>query len=484
MAVRLHQRNFSVAWGEASLVETSLMAEEEEDVQDVEDVDGEADGGGEGVTTPTGISRLTVRRGSVEVEIVPAAQDPMEERLHDFDDPDDPLENNPLEHSPLPQHHVADDLLFCLENGMSDVPVETKNTDFELDSGVHRDDVASMDVNHQILLNKGKTNLDSFDIVSLIGKGAYGKVYLVKEKKSGDHFAMKVIKKVMVLQKNLIRHTNAERDVLVAVKHPFIVSLQYAFQTEQKLYLLMDYVPGGELFSRLNVENYFLESQAVFYAAEIVLVFEHLHSMDTIYRDLKPENILIQADGHICLTDFGLAKREVTDDQARTFCGTLHYMAPEMIDLEKPYGKPADWWSLGALIFEMLTGRPPFTASNNKDLQKKILTGKLVIPERLSLPAKSIIKAFLTRHVPKRLGSSGIEKIKKHKFFADINWKKLANKELPPPFVPELKDSEDISCFDTKFTQMDPSLSPHDVSVQLSHSMQENFKGFSFVREQ
>jgi serine/threonine protein kinase len=327
--------------------------------------------------------------------------------------------------------------------------------------------------------------LDSFDILTLIGKGAYGKVYLVKEKKTGELFAMKVIKKVLVLQKNLIRHTNAERDVLVAVKHPFIVSLNYAFQTEQKLYLIMNYVPGGELFSRLNVENYFLERHAAFYAAEIVLVFEHLHSMDTIYRDLKPENVLIQKDGHVCLTDFGLAKREVTDDQARTFCGTLAYMAPEMIDLEKPYGKPADWWSLGALIFEMLTGRPPFTASNNKELQQKILNGKLVIPDRLSLPAKNIIKSFLTRHVPKRMGSGpkGIERIKKHQFFSDINWKKLAKKELLPPFVPELKDAEDTSYFDSKFTQTNPVLSPHDSTVTLSHSMQEPFRGFSFVRE-
>jgi serine/threonine protein kinase len=296
---------------------------------------------------------------------------------------------------------------------------------------------------------------------------------------------MKVIKKILVLQKNLIRHTHTERNVLVAVRHPFIVSLKYAFQTEQKLYLIMDYIPGGELFSRLNAENYFLESQAAFYAAEIVLVFEHLHNIDTIYRDLKPENILIQVDGHICLTDFGLAKREIVDSSARTFCGTLAYMAPEMILLDKPYGKPADWWALGALIFEMLTGRTPFTASNNKDLQNKILTSKLVIPERLSLPAKNIIKGLLNRNVDKRLGSGpkGIEKLKKHSFFEGIDWTKLSRKQINPPFKPILKNSSDTSFFDEKFTRQIPTLSPFDSAIQLSQSMQDSFLGFDFVRD-
>jgi len=226
-------------------------------------------------------------------------------------------------------------------------------------------------------------------------------------------------------------------------------------------------------------------SNLKFYAAEIVLVFEHLHSMGVLYRDLKPENILVQRDGHLVLTDFGFAKRS-HETTAKTFCGSLAYMSPEMVKLDGPYGKAVDWYSLGVLIFEMITGNTPFRAPNRKDLQSKILAGKYTIPKFVSLPAANIIKKLLNKRVEKRLGSgpTGAAEVKKHSFFAGIDWTKLLKKQLKPPFIPHIAAEDDTRFFEQRFTSQEVLFTPPDREpAPLSSSLQEKFRGFSFVRE-
>jgi serum/glucocorticoid-regulated kinase 2 len=224
--------------------------------------------------------------------------------------------------------------------------------------------------------------------------------------------------------------------VLESIDHPFIVSLEYAFQTEKKLYLALEYAYGGDIFQHLAAVEYFPEYRAQFYAAEILLALEFLHSKNIIYRDLKPENVLIDAKGHIKLTDFGLAKElEISEARrTKTFCGTNEYLAPEVI-LGELYGESVDWWALGIVIYEMLTGWPPWTDDNRETLFKRILTEPLPINERLSATAIDLLKKMLVKRIKDRIKPANI---KKHPFFASINFEKLLAKNVEPPFVPTL----------------------------------------------
>jgi len=326
-----------------------------------------------------------------------------------------------------------------------------------------------------------KMQLDDFAVLSVLGQGGYGKVYLVENCETGEVFAMKCMKKSDLIKKNVISYAHDERSVLIAASHPFIVHLRFAFQTQSKLYLILEYIPGGELFGRLNAENFFLEPMAVFYAAEIVSAISHLHSANIIYRDLKPENLLIQADGHICLTDFGLAK-PLNVEGTRTFCGTLAYLAPEVVSKKAPYGKPADWWSLGVLLFEMLCGRIPFDSANRNTLQKKIMNQKVTFPSHITITARSILKKLLCRDPKFRLGSKGDHEVRNHAFFRAINWDHLENKMVQPPFLPDLSGPRDTHYFDAEFTDL-ALHSPVDTNdVSMPPSYERHFVGFSFTR--
>ena len=244
-----------------------------------------------------------------------------------------------------------------------------------------------------------------FDLIKLIGEGAFGKVFLVRNKLTNTLLAMKVISKKLLKKKNNVQYMKSERDILSKMSHPFIVSLFSAFQSEKKLFLVMDFLAGGELFFHLKRRGLILEAEIRFYLAEITLALEFLHDMGIIHRDLKPENILLRANGHIALTDFGLAKEANNHEQVRTFCGTSEYMAPEMLS-RNGYGRGVDWWALGALCFEMLTGKAPFTAKSEKELFKKIMFEKISCPPFLTGSAISLLRGLLEKDVNKRLGAA------------------------------------------------------------------------------
>ncbi|KAK9807282.1 hypothetical protein WJX73_007625 [Symbiochloris irregularis] len=276
-----------------------------------------------------------------------------------------------------------------------------------------------------------KVGPESFELMRVVGQGAFGKVFQVRMKATGKVYAMKIMRKGKILEKDHGEYIKSERDVLTAVLHPYIVTLRYSFQTATKLYLVLDFINGGHLFFQLYRAGIFDEQLARLYTAEIVLAISHLHSLNTIHRDLKPENVLLDSEGHIKVTDFGLAKGNM-DAQGRTnsFIGTMEYMAPEVID-GRGHGKAVDWWSMGILLFEMLCGMPPFRAKGRQQLQKQILSSKLKLPPYLSSEAQSLVKALLTREPSKRLGygPSGSADVQKHPFFKVIKWDALMQRQ-------------------------------------------------------
>ncbi|XP_021292404.1 serine/threonine-protein kinase AtPK2/AtPK19-like [Herrania umbratica] len=331
---------------------------------------------------------------------------------------------------------------------------------------------------------KTKFGPEDFEIMRVVGKGAFGKVFLVRrngrndEEGDGDGiFAMKVMRKDTIIKKNHVDYMKAERNILTKVVHPFIVQLRYSFQTKSKLYLILDFVNGGHLFFHLYRQGIFSEDQARFYTAEIVSAVSHLHKCGIVHRDLKPENILVDADGHVMLTDFGLAKEIDESSRSNSMCGTTEYMAPEILQ-SKGHNKDADWWSIGILLYEMLTGQPPFTHANRQKLHQRIIQEKVKLPPFLSTEAHSLLKGLLQKEPSRRLGSSpsGGDEIKKHKWFRSINWKKLEAREIQPKFKPDVSGKDCTANFDQCWTTMPADDSPASTPTAGAH-----FEGYTYV---
>ncbi|PWA29842.1 hypothetical protein CCH79_00019519, partial [Gambusia affinis] len=405
--------------------------------------------------------------------------------------------------------------------GVFDIDLETEDgsdteedacevTVVEPDSGQTEEvELTSENVNR----DSERVGPDCFELLTVLGKGAYGKVFQVRKvqgPQTGKIFAMKA--KIVRNAKDTA-HTRAEREILEKVRHPFIVDLLYAFQTGGKLYLILECLSGGELFMQLEKEGIFMEDTACFYLGEITMALGHLHSNGIIYRDLKPENIMLCQQGHIKLTDFGLSKESIHDGTiTHTFCGTIEYMAPEILT-RSGHNRAVDWWSLGALMHDMLTGsvsreKKHGNAENRKKTIDKILKCKVSLPPYITADAKDMIKKLLKKNPAQRLGSGKDDAadIQKHSFFRHISWEELLNKRVDPPYKPQLMvasfssfcsfeacsavtesvsipscqhSEEDVSQFDTRFTRQTPVDSPDD--TRLSHSGELAFAGFSFV---
>uniref|UniRef100_A0A7N6BTB2 Ribosomal protein S6 kinase n=1 Tax=Anabas testudineus TaxID=64144 RepID=A0A7N6BTB2_ANATE len=325
-------------------------------------------------------------------------------------------------------------------------------------------------------VNKGTEQIrpECFELLKVLGKGGYGKVFQVRKVSgatSGKIFAMKVLKKAMIVRNAKdTAHTKAERNILEEVKHPFIVDLIYAFQTGGKLYLILEYLSGGELFMQLEREGIFMEDTACFYLAEISMALGHLHQKGIIYRDLKPENIMLNNNGHVKLTDFGLCKESIHDGTVtHTFCGTIEYMAPEIL-MRSGHNRAVDWWSLGALMYDMLTGAPPFTGENRKKTIDKILKCKLSLPPYLTQEARDLLKKLLKRNASLRLGAGPGDAAEVQPLLPLLSF-------TGPPIFPQSAD--DVSQFDSKFTSQTPVDSPDDST--LSESANQVFLGFTYV---
>lgn len=329
-----------------------------------------------------------------------------------------------------------------------------------------------------------------FEALSCLGKGSFGTVLLVKHKVSGRLYAQKQFRKAsLTVHKKLVEQTKTERAILESVNcHPFVVKLFYAFQDHEMLYLILEYAQGGELFHHLEMERMFPEDVASFYMAEMVLALEHLHhNLGVVYRDLKPENCLLDAEGHLLLTDFGLSKVAAKEDEhCNSSLGTVDYMAPEIVQ-GKPYGKACDWWSFGALGFDLLTGSPPFKGNNKAKVQERIVKQKLTLPYFLGPDAKDLLTRFLRKDPHKRLGYhllKDMQTIKNHRFFRKLNFAALERRELEPPIKPLVTDPALAENFSEDFTHLPlhEVLSPSERSPFLNATQHEDpFGGFSFV---
>ncbi|VDO31834.1 unnamed protein product [Haemonchus placei] len=324
----------------------------------------------------------------------------------------------------------------------------------------------------------GTLSIQDFVFIKVLGKGSFGKVMLAERRGSDEVYAIKILKKDVIVQDDDVECTMCEKRILsLAAKHPFLTALHSSFQTPDRLFFVMEYVNGGDLMFQIQRARKFDEPRARFYAAEVTCALQFLHRNEVIYRDLKLDNILLDAEGHCRLADFGMCKEGITKDNlTSTFCGTPDYIAPEILQ-ELEYGVSVDWWALGVLMYEMMAGQPPFEADNEDDLfERKFI--QIIHRELLLWPT------FMTKNPSKRLGcvqsQGGEDAIRAHPFFREIDWDALEARRVKPPFKPKIKSKRDANNFDADFTKEEPVLTPTDVAVVRSIN-QEEFRGFSFV---
>ena len=327
-----------------------------------------------------------------------------------------------------------------------------------------------------------KLTFNDFEKLKVLGKGSFGEVLLVKLKANNKYYAMKILTKKQVKLRHQEVHTKAERDLMVRINCPFIVNIKFAFQDQVKLYIITEFMQGGEMFFHLHKEKRFSNEKTRFYIIEIILAIEFLHKNKMLYRDLKPENIMVDSNGHIKLTDFGLSKMiKKTKEKAFTICGTPQYLAPEILS-DEGYDNSVDWWSLGCVMYEMLVGKAPFRIPKGSYLSADLYKKKITIPEYVTEEAKDLISQLLVPNPKKRLGygEDGAQKIKEHRYFEGINWEDAWNKKLTPPFIPVLKSETDLSYFDKMFTN--EKIEGSKVSeVPSSIAGSSEYKGFTYV---
>ena len=333
-----------------------------------------------------------------------------------------------------------------------------------------------------------KVTYNDFEPIKLLGRGSFGEVLLVRLKANKKVYAMKILNKSILKLKKQELHTKTERDLMVKINCPFIVNIKSAFQDTTKLYIVSEFMQGGDMFFHLHDGQIivFNNEKAKFYILELVLALECLHKHNMVYRDLKPENILLDEKGHVKLTDFGLSKiLETESDKAFTICGTPQYLAPEVL-LKKGYDKAVDWWSLGCVMYEMLTGRLPFPIKRGIKLNTKLYERGVDFPSILTKEAKDLIQKLLIVDPTARLGSgpNGSEAIKNHSFFKGVNWKDAWYKKITPPFIPKLSNDTDLRYFDSMFTDEPIDGVKRKITIRDRDREPSNeYKGFTYMAE-
>ncbi|KAJ3034450.1 Serine/threonine kinase [Rhizophlyctis rosea] len=328
--------------------------------------------------------------------------------------------------------------------------------------------------------------LEDFAFQSVLGRGAFGKVMLAKENQTGSLYAIKALKKEFIIQNDDVKSTKLEKRIFQAasaVHHPFLVNLHSCFQTDSRIYFVMEYVPGGDLMAHIQNNKRFTQARAKFYACEVLLALEYFHKMNIVYRDLKLDNILMERDGHIKVADYGICKENMPYGQTtRTFCGTPDYMAPEIL-MSNRYGRAVDWWSFGVLIYVMLIGRYPFHGEDETDILDAILEDAIEYPSNMPGATLSLLQGLMNKNPARRLGGgrSDAAEVKAHPYFAGQDWNAYLEKRIPPPFVPTIAHAGDVSNFDPEFTRERPVLTP--INSVLSAADQREFNDFTFVSE-
>ena len=326
-----------------------------------------------------------------------------------------------------------------------------------------------------------KVTLNDFKLLKVLGRGTFGKVVLVQYKLTKKYYAMKIMKKDVILESGQVTNTLLEKNILQNLNYQFLVGMDFCFQTQERIYFVMNFIRGGELFKHLLNCKFFPEEKAKFYSAIVGLALEYLHTHGIVYRDIKPDNILIDEDGYLKLADFGMAKMLKDQEKAFSLCGTPEYFSPEIITREG-HNKAADWWSYGILLYEMLFGMPPFYSKNTEKMFDLITKAELKFPKKIEVSedAKDLIKKLLIKNQDLRLGSEGgFETIKKHSFFKGFDFKALEEKKLEAPFIPVLRGSMDLSNFDSKYTSEDIAISESSPNtLEFIKNNQEQFEDF------
>ncbi|XP_047479531.1 uncharacterized protein LOC125032449 isoform X1 [Penaeus chinensis] len=333
----------------------------------------------------------------------------------------------------------------------------------------------------------GSMGMDQFRLISVLGRGHFGKVILGQYKNTGEYFAIKALKKGDIIARDEVESLLAEKrifEVANSVRHPFLVNLFACFQTESHVCFVMEYAAGGDLMMHIHADV-FDEPRAVFYAACVVLGLQYLHDNKIIYRDLKLDNLLLDTEGYVKIADFGLCKEGMGyGDRTGTFCGTPEFLAPEVLT-ETSYTRAVDWWGLGVLIFEMLVGESPFPGDDEEEVFDSIVNDEVRYPRFLSIEAVAIMRKLLRKHPDRRLGASekDAEDVKKQQFFRNVIWDDLLQRKVKPPFVPTVTSPEDVSNFDEEFTTEKPVLTPPKDPRHLNDTDQTLFKDFNYMAD-